>query len=91
LRPGFSFPVRVGFGAFSGIAHVVPNLTAPSMRPALQDIFCKHFAEAIPDCPFGIGDIIFDFAPPSKVAARYCVRWGVHQAPGTKSLRDFMP
>jgi hypothetical protein len=38
FRPGFPLPVRVGFGAFSGIAHVVPNLTAPSIRPSLQSV-----------------------------------------------------
>jgi hypothetical protein len=33
FRPGFSFPVRVGFGASSGIAHERPNFDAPSIMP----------------------------------------------------------
>jgi len=33
LRPGFSFPVRVGLGVFSGIAHAFPNFDAPSILP----------------------------------------------------------
>jgi hypothetical protein len=31
----------------------------------------KYFFEVMPDIPFGTDDIIFDFAPPSKMAARY--------------------
>jgi len=38
FRPGFPGTVRVGLTASSGIAHIVPNLTAPSIFPALHNI-----------------------------------------------------
>jgi hypothetical protein len=38
FRPGLAFPVRVGFGVLSGIAHVPPNFSAPFILPALQSI-----------------------------------------------------
>jgi hypothetical protein len=38
FRPGLNWVVRVGLTAPTGIAHVVPNLTAPSIFPALHNI-----------------------------------------------------
>jgi hypothetical protein len=33
LRPGLSFPVRVGFGVFSGMVQALPNFEAPFILP----------------------------------------------------------
>ena len=35
------------------------------------DSTLKYFLETMPDAPFGEGDIVFDFAPPNRMFARY--------------------
>jgi len=44
------------------------NLTEIRER---ADKALKYFFETMPDIPFGMDDIIFDFAPPTRMAARY--------------------